>query len=72
MNMNYKYEYESIRPKLWEIKGKNGRAVGRIRHVFSANAKKVGWQASNGKFYDNAQQAAIALVSAKVETVGAL
>ena len=61
--MNYQYDYKSIRPKLWEVIGKNGRALG--RHIFSPTSKRVGWQASNGEFYEQAKQAAMALVKAR-------
>jgi hypothetical protein len=67
--MNIQYEYKSIRPKLWEVSEKNGRALGRIRHVFSSKSKKVGWQASDGEFYENAEQAAKALVNQKRELI---
>ena len=67
--MKNKYEFKSIRPKLWEVTGNNGRALGRIRHVFSANSERTGWQASNGEFYKKAEEAAIALVQQKRETI---
>ena len=63
--MNYQYDYKSIRPKLWEVTGKNGRALGRIRHIFSPTSERTGWQASNGEFYEKAKQAAVALVKAR-------
>lgn len=63
--MSTTYEYEAIRPKLWEVTGKNGRALGRIRHVFSPEKQRTGWQASNGKFYKKAENAAEALVTAR-------
>ena len=58
-----KYEYKSIRPKLWEIIDKNGKALGRIRHVLKPEKSRVGWQASDGKFYQKAKQAALGLLA---------
>jgi hypothetical protein len=57
------YEYKAIRPKLWEIMDKNGKALGRIRHVLKPNKSKIGWQASDGKFYEKAKQAALGLLA---------
>lgn len=60
MSHKKKYTYESVRPKLWEVQDKKGRALGRIRHVFKP--KKRGWLASNGEFYRKAKNAAMALL----------
>lgn len=63
--MKYNYEYKSIRPKLYEITDEDGTVLGRIRHEFSASEKRIGWQSSNGEFYEKAKDAAIALVKAR-------
>ncbi len=58
-----KFKYTPIRPKLWEVTGKNGTTLGRIRHVFSSKGEtKLGWQASDGSIYPKAEQAAYALL----------
>ena len=54
------YHYNRVRPRLWEVCLSDGRPIGRIRHVFSP--QETGWIASDGGFYDRANEAASALL----------
>lgn len=70
MKNTNKYEYVSIRPKLWEVVGSNGRALGRIRHVFRpGKKKKLAWQASDGEYYAKAEEAVEALIEERKPTL---
>lgn len=69
--MNYNYEYKSIRPRLYEVLDEDGTVLGRIRHEFLAEEKRMGWQSSDGEFYPKAEDAAVALIEARREKIAA-
>lgn len=64
-------QYKAIRPKLWEIIGTNGRALGRIRHVFRPQSKTMVWEASNGAYYGKAEEAVAGLTQSRKEELKA-
>lgn len=56
------YTYKLIRKRLWEVRSEDRKVLGRIRHVFKPEKEKVGWQSSDGRFYEKAAKAATALL----------
>lgn len=56
------FTYTLIRKKLWEVRSEDRKVLGRIRHVLKPDKEEVGWQSSDGHFYEKAAHAATALL----------
>ena len=64
------YKFVAIRPRLWEVVGENGTALGRIRHVFRpGKEKKLAWQAPDGGYYSKVEEAVQAIIEERKPTL---